>query len=250
MAEASEPRNARAAAHHRTFRETSNLQVKVNEGATHRFGRCVALTIVLFASVAWREIAAQTPGSRIFLSAGGGYGKSGPAQSLGQDQYSGPTGDVAMGATLTSRGIVGLDVSGWHKDTPFGSSRSVFATLTLIAYPFGSALNDLFLQGGLGVGNGSFPVHTTASTVTRINVTHPALLVGAGYDIPISCPFWIAPFFQSYGTFGGHRITGNLPAGAHESANAVLFHAGVALKYLHPGPAGNCRGRAPALTQQ
>jgi len=169
---------------------------------------------------------------------------------LGQDQYSGPTGDIVIGAALTSRGAIGLHVSVGHKATPIGSSQSVFGTVTLIAYPFGSALDNLFLQGGLGVGHGSFPVHTTATTVTRIDVTHPALLVGAGYDIPISCPLWLAPFFQSYGTFGGHRFTGTLTPGAHESANAVLFHAGVSLKYYHPGPAGSCRQRAPALTQQ
>jgi len=226
------------------------LQVNVIESATHRFGRCVALAIVFLGLVASGRLAAQAPASRFFGGIGGGFGKSGPAQSLGQDQYSGPTGDVALGAALSSRGVIALEVAGWHKDTPFGSSRSVFGTVTLIAYPFGSALDNLFLQGGLGVGNGSFPVHTTASTVTRLNVTHPALLIGAGYDIPISCPFWIAPFFQSYGTFGGHKITGNLPTGAHESANAILFHAGISLKYYHPGPSGNCRQRAPALTQQ
>ena len=225
------------------------MQVNVRRFATRRSCWCVALSAVLL-SVSTAPLAAQAPGNRFFGSIGGGFGKSGPAQSLGQDQYSGPTGDVAIGAALSSRGVIALDLSGWHKDTPFGSSRSVFGTVTLLAYPFGSALDNLFLQGGLGVGNGSFPVHTTASTVERIDVTHPALLVGAGYDIPIACPLWITPFFQSYGTFGGHRITGTLPSGAHESANAVLFHAGVSLKFYHPGPAGSCRQRAPALTQQ
>ena len=226
------------------------MKVNVNGCATHRFGRCVALAIVFLICAVSRETRAQAPGSRLYGTIGGGFGKSGPAQSLGQDQYSGPTGDIAIGAALSSRGVIGLDVSGWHKDTPFGSSRSVFGTVTLFAYPFGSALDNLFLQGGLGVGNGSFPVHTTASTVARINVTHPALLVGAGYDIPIACPLWITPFFQSYGTFGGQRVTAGVPTGAHESANAILYHFGVSLKYYHPGPAGNCRQRAPALTQQ
>ena len=207
------------------------MQVNVRRFATRRSCWCVALSAVLL-SVSTAPLDAQAPGNRFFGSIGGGFGKSGPAQSLGQDQYSGPTGDIAIGAALTSRGIIGLDVSGWHKDTPFGS-----------------ALNNLFLQGGLGVGNGSFPVHTTASTVTRMDVTHPALLVGAGYDIPIACPLWITPFFQSYGTFGGRRFTGT-DSFAHESANAILFHAGLALKFYHPGPAGSCRQRAPALTGQ
>jgi hypothetical protein len=224
------------------------LQVNVRRFATHRSRWCVALSVVLL-SLSRTHLAAQTPASRWFASLGGGYGKSGPAQSLGQDQYSGPTGDGMIGVALTSRGAIGLHVSGWHKDTPFGSSRSIFGTVSLLAYPFGSALDNLFFQGGLGVGNGSFPVHTTATTVTRINVTHPALLVGAGYDIPISCPLWITPFFQSYGTFGGRRFTGT-DSFAHESANAILFHAGLVLKFYHPGPAGSCRQRAPALTQQ
>jgi hypothetical protein len=151
---------------------------------------------------------------------------------------------------MTSRGVIGVDASFWHKDTPVGSSRSTFVTLTLIGYPFGSVLDNLYLQGGLGVGHGSFPAHVSATTIGRLNPTHPALLVGAGYDIPVSCPLWITPFFQSYGTFGGQRITG-VASGTdvHESANAVLFHVGVSLKYMHPGPAGQCRHRAAALTE-
>src|SRR4051812_47568237 len=149
--------------------------------------------------------------------------------------------------SLTSRGSIGLHLSGWRDDTPIGSSRSTFVTVTLYGYPFGTPLSNLFFAGGLGVGNGSFPVHTTTSAITRLNVSHPALLVALGYDIPVACPLWITPFFQSYGTIGGHRFTGLPTPGENESANAILFHVGLALKFLHPGRAGQCRERGPAL---
>jgi len=217
--------------------------------ATLRSCWCVALSAVLL-SLSTIPLAAQTPGNRWFASASAGYGKSGPANSTGIDQYTGPTADIAVGATLTTRGIIALEAAGWRKDTPIGSSQSTFVTVTLMGYPFGSLLSNLYFQGGLGVGHGSFPFHTTASTITRLNVTHPALLVAAGYDIPIACPVWITPFFQSYGTFGGYKIKGLLGPNQHESANAVMFHAGLSLKFYHPGPAGSCRQRAPALTQQ
>jgi hypothetical protein len=224
------------------------LQVNVNSCATHRAGRCVALTVALCAMVfGARQLRAQTPGIRFFGAIGGGIGESGPAQSLGQDQYKGPTADVILGYALTTRGVAGIDVSGFHKDTPFGTSRTIFGTLTLLGYPFGSALSNLFFQGGLGVGNGNIPVNTGGSTVTQMNLTHPALLVALGYDIPIACPLWITPFFQSYGTFGGHRITSS--GNVHESANVVLYHGGFRLTYSHPGAAGQCRHRAPALTE-
>ena len=225
------------------------MQVNVRSFAAHRSRWCVALGAALL-SLSTAPLGAQTPGSRWFGSLGGGYGKSGPANSTGIDQYTGPTGDIALGTTLTTRGIIALEAAGWRKDTPIGSSQSTFVTVTLMGYPFGSLLSNLYFQGGLGVGHGAFPFHTTASTVTRLNVTHPALLVGAGYDIPVACPLWITPFFQSYGTFGGHRITGFVGPDQHESANAVMFHAGLALKFYHPGPSGSCRQRAPALTQQ
>lgn len=225
------------------------MQLNVSSFATHHSRWCVALAAVVLSSAA-APLTAQTPGSRWFGSLGGGYGKSGPANSTGIDQYTGPTADIAVGVTLTTRGIIALEAAGWRKDTPIGSSQSTFVTVTLMGYPFGSILNNLYFQGGLGVGHGSFPFHTTTSTITRIDVTHPALLVGAGYDIPIACPVWITPFFQSYGTFGGYKIKGLLGPNQHESANAVLFHAGISLKYFHPGPAGNCRQRAPALTEQ
>ena len=225
------------------------MQLNVRSFATHLYRWCVALTVVLLA-LGSTPLAAQTPGSHWFASFGGGYGKSGPANSGGIDQYTGPTADIAIGATLTTRGIIALEAAGWRKDTPIGSSQSTFVTLTLMGYPFGSVLSNLYFQGGMGVGHGSFPFHTTASTITRLNVTHPALLVAAGYDIPVACPLWITPFFQSYGTFGGYRIQGLLGPNQRESANAVMFHAGLSLKFYHPGPAGSCRQRAPALTDQ
>lgn len=224
------------------------MHVNVGGNAMRRTCWCIA-TILTCAAFA-RAADAQKPGSRFFMSLGGGIGHSGPANSTGQDQFTGPTGDVALGMMLSSRGIIALEAAGWHKNTPIGSSRSEFVSLTLLGYPFGSALTNLYFQGGLGVGNASFPTQATTTTPSRLNVNRPSLLVALGYDIPVACPVWIAPFFQSYGTLGGHRITGPLPPGQHESANAILFHFGVALKYAHPGPKGDCRHRAPALTQQ
>lgn len=226
------------------------MHVNVRGSAVRR-ARCIArilacATLVLCS----RALGAQAPGNRFWISAGGGLGHSGPANSTGQDQYTGPTGDVALGAALSTRGLIGLEAAFWHKDTPIGSSHSLFVSLTLLGYPFGSVLDNLYFQGGLGVGTASFPTQQTTATPSRLDVSHPSLEIALGYDIPIACPIWIAPFFQSYGTLGGHRITGVLPSGQHESANAILFHAGLALKFSHPGPAGNCRHRAPAITGQ
>jgi len=227
------------------------LQVNVNEGAARRWSRCAAPAIIFLSGcLVVGALRAQAPANHFYISAGAGVGKSGPAQSLGQDQYTGQSFDATVGATMTSRGVISIDASFWHKDIPAGTSRSNFVTLALIGYPFGSVLDNLYLQGGLGVGHGSFPAHTSPTTIERLNVTHPALLVGFGYDIPIACPLWITPFFQSYGTFGGRRLTGAITGtNVHESANAVLFHAGLSLKYMHAGPPGQCRNRGPAMTQ-
>jgi len=187
---------------------------------------------------------AQTPANRFWGSLGGGYGHSGPANSTGLDQFSGPSGDAAIGVAMTGRGLIGIEVAGWRKDTPIGTAQSTFVSLTLIGYLFGSGLDNLYFQGGLGVGHGSFPTLQTTTTPSRLNVTRPSLQLGVGYDIPIACPVWIAPFFQSYGTLGGKRITGTLPSGEHESANAILFHAGITLRLAHPGPTGRCSTRS------
>jgi len=192
-----------------------------------------------------RAAAAQSSASRFWASLGGGVGRSGPSNSTGLDQFSGPSGDVALGVVMTSRGLIGLEVADWRRATPNGSSRSTFATLTLLGYPFGSVLSNLYIQGGLGVGNASFPTRQVTTTPTRLNVTHPSLQVGVGYDVPIACPLWITPFLQSYGTFGGSRFKGT-PLPSTESQNAVLFHAGVLLRFAHPG-AAECRNRGAAL---
>lgn len=199
--------------------------------------------LIALATLGAQRATAQIPGNHFWGSLGGGFGHSGPANSTGQDQFSGPSGDAAVGVQMTARGVIAFEVAGWHKDTPIGSSRSVFASLTFIGYPFGSVLDNLYFQGGLGVGNGSFPTAQTTTTPSRLNMTRPALQIALGYDIPIACPMWIAPFFQSYGTFGGRRITTALGPSEHGSANAVLFHAGIALRFSHPGPTGNCRSR-------
>lgn len=183
------------------------------------------------------------PATRFWMSLGGGYGHSGPSNSTGNDQFSGLTGDAALGLALTGRGVIALEGSGFHKNTPIGSSTSAFGTLTLLGYPFGSGLDNLYFQAGVGVGLASFPTVDSTGTPSRLKVNRPALLIGLGFDIPVSCPVWIAPFFQSYGTFGGRRNTTNLGPNEHGSSNAILFHAGLALRFSHPGPSGDCRNR-------
>jgi hypothetical protein len=228
-----------------------NLHVNVRRSAMRRSWYIAPVLACVAFAVCAQQLDAQTPANRFWMTIGGGVGKSGPSQSLGQDQYSGPSGDLALGATLTSRGLIGIEVAGWRRDTPIGPSRTTWVTLTLQGYPFGSALNNLYFQGGLGVGNAAIPIHFTQGVVSRLNVTRPSLQVALGYDIPIACPVWITPFFQSYDTFGGRRFIGPSPTpDVHESANAILFHAGLSLKFAHPGPKGDCRHRAPALTQQ
>jgi len=227
------------------------LKVNVNGKAMRRVPRRVVPSIALLAlTLGAHRAVSQSPSSRFWGSVGGGVGHSGPANSTGLDQYTGPTVDAAVGASLTSRGVIAIDVAAWRKTTPIGSSRSTFVTLSLLGYPFGSALDNLFFQGGLGVGNASFPtLETSQQTPSRLDVTRPALLIALGYDVPVACPIWLTPFFQSYGTVGGHRVTTGLPKGQHESDNAILFHFGISLRYSHPGPANECRRRGPAMTQ-
>src|SRR5690348_16935870 len=92
----------------------NNLYVNVRGSAMRRPAWCAARILACVAIVIFAHtLEAQTPAKRFWLSAGAGYGKSGPAQSLGQDQFTGPTGDVALGATLTSRGLIGIEAASW-----------------------------------------------------------------------------------------------------------------------------------------
>jgi len=222
--------------------------VKVNGRGTRRVSQCVPLMMLVGLLLDAHVVMSQAPANRFWGSLGAGAGHSGPANSTGLDQFTGPTVDLTAGLTMTARGFIGLEATAWRKTTPIGPSRSAFVTLTLLGYPFGSALDNLYFQGGLGFANASVPTKQTTATPSRLNVTRPSLQVALGYDIPVACPIWITPFFQSYGTMGGRRIV-NSPAGVHESANAILFHGGIALKFAHPGPAGQCRQRGPAMTQ-
>ena len=208
------------------------------------FARGIALCGIVFVT---RASSAQAPASRYWLNGGIGYGQSGPAQSNGVDQYRGTSADVAGGWTLSSRGLLGIEAALWHHDTPIGSSRTDFIVATIQAHPFGSVLDNLYFQGGIGLGSASLPTfQTTGNVSSRLTVTKLALQVGVGVDLPVSCPLWVTPFFQSYGTVGGRRLSQPTP-GQQSFANAILFHAGAALKYVHPGPRGACTQRSSVM---
>ncbi|HKO11613.1 MAG TPA: hypothetical protein VJV22_06580 [Acidobacteriaceae bacterium] len=193
------------------------------------------------------RIAVPASPTRLWLSGGAGFGRSGPSASNGVDQYGGMSIDLAAGARLTSRGYVALDATLWHRNLPNGSSRSSFFLVTLLGYPFNSFMNKLYFQAGVGMGHASFPTLHVTTNQSRLNITEPAVQIGVGYDIPVACPLWITPFVQSLDTFGGARRAPSANPLDFGSANAVLVHAGVAIRFFHAGPRGACTER-PDIT--
>ena len=211
-----------------------------------RLAHGLAVAVLLLQS---STASAQAQGTRYWLSGAIAIGRSGPAQSLGQDQYQGPGAELAGGIALTGRGLIGLTGAFWRQSTPIGSSRSAFVVASLTAYPFDRGLDDFYIEGGLGVGNGSFPTSRVTGGPSRIEVTRPALMVGLGYDMPLRCPLWIGPFAQIFNTVGGRRITVSGTDQSIATANAVLFQVGVSVRLFHPGPRGSCSRRGSPTVQ-
>ena len=200
-----------------------------------------ALAAAVFVSVVPATVTAQAPAKRYWFSAGAAIGRSGPAQSLGQDQFDGPSAELGGGFAPTGRGLIGLTAVHWRRNTRIGPSNSTFVVATAAGYPFAHGLDNVYLQIGAGVGHGSFPTTQVIGAPLRMNVTRPALMVGLGYDIPASCPIWIGPSAQVFNTLGGRRVASGTGSGA--SANAVLFQLGLTMRFSHPGPSGACTRR-------
>lgn len=109
-----------------------------------------------------------------------------------------PTADLHLGATLSSKLTLGLQITGGQKDGAFSNSSDVTSNVgdvnvSVYLYPMRSG--NLWLQGGVG---GIVYREKLGSNYDQ--VVGGALVVGAGYDIMIGRHTSITPDVR--GVFG------------------------------------------------
>ena len=186
-------------------------------------------------------VSAQPSRWQPWISVGGAFGHSGPANSAGHDRQNGHSLQAGVGVSLSPRLLAVLDASLWRTDGSIGSARSDFVTVSLLGYPFTSAVQHLYLHVGLGVGSASYPTRVVTIDSSRLTVTRPAFALGIGYDLPVFCPLWVTPFVQSLNTMGGRRSS-RIKTG-EGSNGAVLLQIGASLRYHRTGSTAGCTSR-------
>ena len=130
---------------------------------------------------------ATTPRQGNFFSGGIGYGSYGCEGC--EDRVNGITGGLSFGRAVSPRLVVGVGSAAWTKSED--GARFTIATLDARVRFYPSLTNNFFVTGGAGLGmaRGSFGSESNTEF-------GPGLVLGLGYDIPMSGKASITPFLN------------------------------------------------------
>jgi hypothetical protein len=114
------------------------------------------------------------------------------------DRDGGVTANLALGATLSERFLVGVESDGWYKKK--NGVHNLFGNFTLVGYVYPSPTADFFLKGGVG----------SASYLFRNGISEDdsglGLMAGAGYDLAIGRTTSLTPTVAfNFGAMGDHQ---------------------------------------------
>jgi hypothetical protein len=135
--------------------------------------------------------------SGFWLNAGFGWGSADwNCDGCDTDRESGVTGQIALGGTLSSQLLLGVESNGWYKDEN-GIKQLLGTSFAAVAYYYPGAGGNLFFKGGIGLASYLFD---DGSLNDDQGI---GLLGGVGYDLPIGTKVSITPVatFQ-YGIMG------------------------------------------------
>ena len=135
-------------------------------------------------------LVAQHPQVRdgFWIGFGFGYGSAHFTCSGGCDTtFSGATGHLRLGGTLSSHILLGADIVAWSKAD--SGVTNVMGNTNFEAYYYPNAAGGLFLKGGLGVAVFS----NSGRTGGDIKGNGGGITLGLGYDIRVARMFSITP---------------------------------------------------------
>ncbi len=185
----------------------------------------LVLTGVL-ASAVVMQAAAQYPNSRRGFWIGGGIGDGSvgvTCYDCNTDRYSGFSGFLKAGGTVSRHVLLGGELSGWGHSGPGYHESLGFGDFIATIYP--SAAGAFFLK--VGVGGMSYKY--TDDQGDEITATAPAGTFGIGYDFRVRPNLSLTPFLNFFAT-DPVRFTYNglqVPPGRNIKINMTQFGIGL-----------------------
>lgn len=135
------------------------------------------------------------------------------------DRYAGPSAALRFGTTLRPGLLVGGELDGWTRSSD--DVRSVLTSGSAAAYVYPDPRRGLFLKAGAGL------VHYSLDSDSGTNLF--GLLLGAGYDIPLSESLSITNTIGLIASSFGSLRSGT--ATVAEDVSISLFHVGISLTH-------------------
>ena len=157
---------------------------------------------------------------------GAGWGTAGLICDVCFDERAeGFGGYVSAGGSVSSRVVLGAEVSGWFNSDQDLQQRLTFVSLVGVFYP--QREPGLFFKAGVGA------VWFLGETLIEdLTATAPAFLVGAGYELSIGSGWYVAPFLTAFATTNAQFESGGVPQSGDNPIRFNLFQFGVG--FTHP----------------
>jgi hypothetical protein len=173
-------------------------------------------------------LAAQTDGPRrgFFLSVGMGGGSAGvtcpQCGDIPDERMNGVSGYLRFGGTVSSRLQVGVEGSGWIKNSGGLERRIAGASLVFIGYP--SATGGFWVKSG--VGGLRAVVENDIATVVGEGLMFQA---GIGFDIPLGTGAALTPFANYIYSTGVAAAVNSVSTGFDLNPNVFQVGLGITI---------------------
>jgi len=160
--------------------------------------------------------APQASRQGFWIGFGFGGGTAGvTCEGCSSDRFSGATGRLAIGGTVSPNLTIGGESHVWVNTQDQGVDESV-GNVSASAYYYPSRTGNLFLQGGLGVSVYSFDDGANTAEASGLGV-----ILGIGYDIRLGRKFSLTPILAYSTALSGSLTFNGQDTGASVKPNFV-----------------------------
>jgi len=191
--------------------------------------RRVAAAFVLLAALAGSANAQKepAPGGRqgFWIGFGVGIGSAGlDCATCGEDRFSGGSGYLRMGGTLSQAWLLGGEVNVWSHSESGTDEALVFASI--VAYWYPSRTGGLHLKFGLG-GMG----YAATDGTDELTASGAGYILGVGYEVRVRPNLSITPFLNGMASGNTELRINNQVVATNADLRLNLVQIGIGLTW-------------------